>query len=246
MKIIISPAKTMCINTDNIAPVGSPVFIDKTKEILSYLQSLSYEEIKGLWKCSDKIAKDNFLRLKDTDLYSLLTPAILAYDGIAYKYMSPVIFEKAHFEYAQKNLRILSAFYGVLKPMDGITSYRLEMMAKAKISGSANLYKFWGSDIYNEVRDESGLFINLASKEYSRCIEDFATEKDTIVSYTFGELKNDEVIQKTVYVKMARGEMVRFMAENNVTDPSGTKSFNRLGFSFDEKRSRDSHFIFLK
>lgn len=246
MKIIISPAKTMCINTDSIPTVGTPVFIEQAKDILSYLKGLSYTELKKLWKCSDKIAQDNFIKINEMDLFNSLTPAILAYDGIAYKYMAPVVFEKSHFEYAQENLRILSAFYGVLKPMDGITSYRLEMMAKAKISGHANLYEFWGDSIYKEVRDESGIFINLASKEYSRCIEDYATEKDTIISYTFGELKEGEVIQKTVHVKMARGEMVRFMAENNVTEPSGTKSFNRLGFSFDEKRSNENHYIFLK
>lgn len=246
MKIIISPAKTMCINTDSIPATGTPVFMEQTKEILSYLKGLSYIELKKLWKCSDKIARDNFQKVKDMDLFNSLTPAILAYDGIAYKYIAPVVFEKAHFDYAQENLRILSAFYGVLKPMDGVTPYRLEMMANAKVSGNANLYKFWGDAIYNEVRDESGIFINLASKEYSRCIEDFAGENDTIVSYTFGELKDDAVIQKTVHVKMARGEMVRFMAENNVTEALGTKSFNRLGFSFDEKRSTSEHYFFLK
>lgn len=236
----------MRINEETLAPTGLPVFMEHTEKILAYLKAKSSAELKALWKCNDKITEENILRLSHMDLYNALTPAILAYDGIAYQYMSPIVFEDTHFDYAQKYLRILSAFYGVLKPMDGITPYRLEMMAKAKISEHKDLYDFWGDMLYREVRDDSGIFINLSSKEYSRCIEDYLTPKDTIISYTFGELKDGNIIQKTVHVKMARGEMVRYMAENNITDATGTKAFNRLGFSFDAKRSTETHYIFLK
>lgn len=246
MRIIIAPAKRMRIDTDTMAPAGLPVFLERTKDILSYLKDMSPAGLKALWKCNDKITEENIVRLKHMDLYNFLTPAILAYDGIAYQYMAQIVFEDAHFDYAQKHLRILSAFYGVLKPMDGITPYRLEMMAKAKISGYKNLYDFWGNSLYKEVRDASGTFINLSSKEYFRCIEDYLGPGDTVISYTFGELKDGNVIQKTVHVKMARGEMVRFMAENNITDAAGTKAFNRLGFSFDDKRSTETHYVFLK
>lgn len=246
MRIIIAPAKRMRIDTDTLVPTGLPVFMERTEKILKHLSDMSPKELKSLWKCNDKIAEENVLRLQHMDLYNNLTPSILAYDGIAYQYMAPIIFEDTHFDYAQEYLRILSAFYGVLKPMDGITPYRLEMMAKAKISGYKNLYDFWGDLLYREVRDDSGVFINLSSKEYSRCIEEYLVPEDTVVSYTFGELKDGNVIQKTVHVKMARGEMVRFMAEKNITDASGTKGFNRLGFSFDDKRSTETHYVFLK
>ena len=143
MKIILSPAKKMIVDTDNIAPVELPAFIDKTAEILSWMKSKSKEELKAIWKCNDKIAEQNFNRLENMNLYNRLTPAVLAYEGIAFQYMAPSVFEIQQFEYLQNHLRILSAFYGVLKPMDGVTPYRLEMQAKADIGDVKNLYEFW-------------------------------------------------------------------------------------------------------
>ena len=93
MKIILSPAKKMIVDTDNIAPVELPVFIDKTAEVLSWMKSKSKEELKTIWKCNDKIAEQNFNRLEKMDLYSRLTPAVLAYEGIAFQYMAPSVFE---------------------------------------------------------------------------------------------------------------------------------------------------------
>lgn len=98
------------------------------------------------------------------DLTRNLTPAILSYEGIAYQYMAPSVFEDGEFDYVQENLRILSAFYGVVKPLDGVTPYRLEMQAKAKVNGTKDLYEYWGDKIYREVSDEDRVIINLASK----------------------------------------------------------------------------------
>ena len=133
MKIILSPAKKMITDTDSIAPVELPEFIDRTAEILSWMKSQSKEELKSIWKCNDKIAEQNFHRLENMDLYNMLTPAVLSYEGIAFQYMAPSVFENRQFDYIQNHLRILSAFYGVLKPMDGVTPYCLEMQAKAEI-----------------------------------------------------------------------------------------------------------------
>ena len=107
------------------------------------------------------------------DLQSSLTPALLAYDGIQYTYMAPAVFEDGQFDYVQEHLRILSGFYGVVKPMDGVVPYRLEMQAKAVVDEYKNLYDFWGDDLYREVMDESRILVNLASKEYSKCIEKY-------------------------------------------------------------------------
>ena len=123
MKIILSPAKKMITDTDSIAPDGLPEFIEKTTEIQSWLKSKSKEELKTSWKCNDKIAEQNFNRLENMDLYHLLTPAVLSYEGIAFQYMAPSVFEDSQFEYVQNHLRIISAFYGVLKPRDGVTPY---------------------------------------------------------------------------------------------------------------------------
>ena len=142
------------------------------------MKSKSKEELKAIWKCNDKIAEQNFNRLENMDLYNRLTPAVLAYEGIAFQYMAPSVFEIQQFEYLQNHLRILSAFYGILKPMDGVTPYRLEMQAKAEIEETTNLYDYWGDRLYHSVIDDSRTIINLASKEYSKCIERYLSDKD--------------------------------------------------------------------
>lgn len=246
MRIIISPAKKMNENTDDLIFQDLPVFMEQTQEIMSWMQKLSYEEAKKLWGCNDKIARQNFERFQSMNLTKRLTPAILSYDGIAYQYMAPSVFENGEFGYVQEHLRILSAFYGVLKPMDGVTPYRLEMQAKAKIAGTKDLYDYWGERLYQEVLDDSHVIINLASKEYSKCIEKYLTSKDQYITCIFGELADGKVVQKGVYAKMARGEMVRFMAENHVEDPEDMKKFDRLGYRFCEELSDEKTYVFIK
>ena len=134
----------------------------------------------------------------------------------------------------------------MLKPMDGVTPYRLEMQAKAGIGDTGDLYEFWGRSLYEETIDESGIIINLASKEYSRCIEKYLQSRDVYITCVFGELDGGKVKQKGTYAKMARGEMVRFMAENQVTEPEGLKGFDRMGYSFSEKFSTNTEFVFIR
>ena len=160
MKIILLPAKKIITDTDSIAPVELPEFIDRMAEILSWLKSQSKEELKSIWKCNDKIAEQNFNRLENMDLYNMLTPAVLSYEGIAFQYMAPSVFENRQFDYIQNHLRILSAFYGVLKPMDGVTPYRLEMQAKAEIEDTKNLYDYWGERLYRSVIDDDRVITN--------------------------------------------------------------------------------------
>ena len=246
MKILLSPAKKMNVNTDDLAPLGLPVFMEQTEEILHFLQGLSYAEAKKLWACNDRIAEKNYDRLKSMDLYHRLTPAILSYEGIAYQYMAPVVFESDEFAYVQEHLRILSAFYGVVKPMDGVAPYRLEMQAKAKVAGTKDLYEYWGDKLYREVLDDSHIIINLASKEYSRCIEKYLLPEDIYITCVFGESSGGKIVQKGVYAKMARGEMVRFMAEKQIKDPDEVKMFDRLGYKFRADLSDEKTFVFLK
>ena len=244
MKIILSPTKKMITDTDSIAPVGLPELLDKTTEILSWLQGKSKEELKAIWKCNDKIAGQNFHRLEYMDLYHMLTPAVLSYEGIAFQYMAPSVFEDRQFEYIQDRLRILSAFYGVLKPMDGVTPYRLEMQAKVGIGDAKNLYEYWGELLYRSVIDDSRIIINLASKEYSKCIEKYLTSQDRYITIVFCELSGDKLVTKGTYAKMARGEMVRFIAENNIENPVEIQKFDRLGYLFRSDLSSDSEYVF--
>lgn len=245
MKIILAPAKKMNVNTDILEYKDMPVFMDKAKEILKYLQSKSYTELKKLWGCNDKIAEQNIERLKDMDLYNNLTPAIISYEGIAYQYMAPNVLEDDAFDYIQEHLRILSGFYGVLKPLDGITPYRLEMQAKADVKGHKDLYDFWGRLLYDEIRDDTGLIINLASKEYSKCIEKYLTDDDIFINISFVEMgTGGKLVTKGTYAKMARGEMVRYMAENLAQSVDDIKGFDRLGYSYRDDLSSDTELVF--
>ena len=244
MKIILSPAKKMNVDTDSIESAGFPVFVQETKEILNWLKKKSREELKAIWKCNDKIAEQNFNRLETMDLYNRLTPAVLAYEGIAFQYMAPAVFEIQQFEYLQNHLRILSAFYGILKPLDGVTPYRLEMQTKAEIEETTNLYDYWGDRLYHSVIDDSRIIINLASKEYSKCIEKYLTPQDRYITIVFCELSGDKLVTKGTYAKMARGEMVRFMAENNIENLVEIQKFDRFGYSFRYDLSSDSEYVF--
>ena len=246
MRIIISPAKKMNVKEDVLLWQNLPVFLHRTAKIMEWMESLSLAEAKALWGCNDKLAQQNYERFRDMRLDHNLTPAILSYEGIQYQYMAPAVFETSMLAYIQENLRILSGFYGVLKPMDGVTPYRLEMQAKTVIEGIDGLYDFWGSSLYEEVVDHSHVIVNLASKEYSKCIEPYLKPEDRFITCVFGELSGGKVVQKGVYAKMARGEMVRFMAEKRLSDVEKMKAFDRLGDQFCEERSTESEFVFLK
>lgn len=246
MRIIISPAKKMQVDTDTLEPAGLPALLEETEKLLRWMQSLSFPEAKKLWGCNEKLARLNFERIADMDLRRRLTPAILSYEGIQYQYMAPAVFDEGQYAYLQEHLRILSGFYGVLSPMDGVTPYRLEMQAKAKVSGTKDLYAYWGERLYREVLDESRMFVNLASREYSRCIEKYLCPSDTWITCIFGESIDGRVQQKGTYAKMARGEMVRFLAENKIENPEDMKDFRRLGYEFREELSDKQEYVFIR
>ena len=130
--------------------------------------------------------------------------------------------------------------------MDGVTPYRLEMQAKTKAGDCSGLYEFWGGRLYEEVKDDSHVIINLASKEYSKCIETYLTPEDRYITCVFGELSGEKVVQKGTYAKMARGEMVRFMAERNVEEPEEIREFQRLGYKYREELSNETEYVFVK
>ena len=245
MRIIISPAKKMRIDTDSLPIQGLPVFLPKTEELCRILQSMSDAELKKLWKCNDQIAALNIQRLQNMDLHNRLTPAVLAYDGIQYQHMAPGVFTDQAFDYVQEHLRILSGFYGILKPFDGVTPYRLEMQAKLRGGEAKDLYAYWGDSLANALFAETDCIVNLASKEYSVCISKYLPENVRFITCVFGEEKDGKVIEKGTICKMARGEMVRYMAENQIEDPEQIKSFDRLNYRYDASRSDDNLFVFI-
>ncbi len=246
MRIIISPAKQMRVDTDSFACTELPAFMEKTEVLKDWIRGLTYEQQKALWACNDKIARQNAERFAHMDLRKNLTPALLAYDGIQYTYMAPVVFEDGQYDYVQEHLRILSGFYGVVRPMDGVVPYRLEMQAKVDVAGYKSLYDFWSDDLYREVMDDSRVLINLASKEYSKCIEKYLQPEDRYITCIFGEPEGGKIVQKGVYAKMARGEMVRFMASIHADEPEQIKAFNWSGYQFDETRSSGTDYVFIR
>ncbi len=246
MRIIISPAKKMKVDSDTLGHRQLPIFVKEQREVVKQLQSMTQDELQQMWACNDQIAALNVKRLQEMDGVQPLTPAILSYEGIQYQYMAPTVFEEQMLDYIETHLRILSAFYGVLRPMDGIVPYRLEMQAKLQIGEAKHLYEFWCDKLYKEVRDTSGVMINLASKEYSKCIEAYLQPNDQMITCIFGEKANGKVVQKGTYAKMARGEMVRFMAEHKIENPEELKSFSGLDYTYDCECSTPTEYVFIR
>ncbi len=246
MRIIISPAKKMVVDTDSFAVDTLPVFLKQTERLKTALQGMSPAELQALWKCNDAIAKLNTERLSAMDLRRRLTPAVVSYEGIQYQYMAPGVMETAHLDYLRKHLRILSGFYGLLRPFDGVTPYRLEMQAKLSVDGCRDLYNFWGDALARRLTAETDFVLNLASKEYSRAVEPYLPGSVRFLTCTFGEWKDGKVIEKGTMCKMARGQMVRWLAENNVTSWADIPAFDQLGYRFQPKLSDESQCVFLK
>ena len=232
MKIILSPAKKMKVVDSNWIVPTKPALIDESKKILNYLKSLSLPELKDIWLCNDKLASKSYLELSRLNLDNLQSPAILSYDGIAYTYMAPSIFDCEMYNYINEHLFILSALFGALRPSDGVMPYRLEMQAKLDFLANKSLYEFWGDKIYNLIHPDDGVIINLASKEYSDAVRPFISSSDRFIDINFVESVNNKLVTKSTFAKMARGEMVRFMAENKIETLEELKNFDRLNFSF--------------
>ena len=238
MKIIMSPAKKMRSDEDASITPTTPCFLKESQVLEEKLKSMSYDELRKLWKTNEKLT-DQCMSELENRAYQPLTCALHAYDGIAFKYLHPFSMSDSERDYLNKHLRILSGMYGVLTPTDGIVPYRLEMGVK-----SLNLYKFWGSQIYNSLNDN--IIINLASKEYSKCITDYLTDKDQCIEIQF--LRNIKGIlkQQATYAKMARGAMISYMAKENIENIEDLKKFNDLDFIFNEELSNDHCFVFVQ
>lgn len=246
MKIIISPAKKMNINTDIFPIAGMPQFLEDTHVLCDRIRELSYEQAKTLWQCNDKLAQLNFDRFANMDLEQELTPAVLSYEGLQYQHMAPIVFTDSAYAYIQKHLRILSGFYGVLAPFDGVRPYRLEMQAKLAVGAAQDLYEFWGRRLYESVLDEDRTILNLASREYSKAVERYVTPEDQFITVEFGEMVNGRIKQKGTFAKMARGEMVRFLAEQQIEDIEGLKDFTSLEYRYRDELSDERTLVFIR
>lgn len=245
MKIIISPAKKMNMVSDLLKVNQLPDFLEETRILLAFLKGRTFQELQEIWKCNEKIAEQNYERIKTMDLERNLTPAILAYEGIQYQYMAPQVMERKALDYVEEHLRILSGFYGILRPFDGVVPYRLEMQSRLTAFTESSLYKFWDSKLYDKFMEEE-IILNLASKEYSKCIEKYVKKEQKFITCVFGELVEGKVKEKGTYAKMARGEMVSYLAGKQAETLAEVKQFCGLGYEFKEELSSATEFVFLK
>lgn len=236
----------MNVDTDTLLYDGLPCFVDDAAILLGALRGMDYAALKSLWRCNDAIAALNEARIRNMDLYHGLTPAILSYEGIQYQCMAPGVFEEGYFAYIGEHLRILSGFYGLLRPFDGVTPYRLEMQTRLSVGGQKELYTFWGDKLARQLCSETDFILNLASKEYSRAVSSHLPPSVRFLTCTFGEYSGGRVIEKGTLCKMARGQMVRWLAENVVTSAVAIKAFDRMGYSYHKELSSEHHFVFIK
>ncbi len=245
MRVILSPAKKMTVDTDSLPWRDLPRFLSAAQTLCQVLQGMSEAQLKALWKCNDQIAQLNVDRLRHMDLHTRLTPAVLAYQGLQYQYMAPGVFTDAAYAYVQEHVRILSGLYGLLRPLDGVTPYRLEMQAKLVVGEHQDLYGYWGDRIALALAEETDCILNLASKEYSQCVSRHLPESMRFITCVFAQEQQGKLVEKGTMCKMARGELVRRMAEYHVTDPEQLKDIPVLTYRFSPEYSEENRYVFL-
>lgn len=237
MKILLSPAKKMRICDDHPFALSAPLFMEEHDSLMEHLLSLPPADLQKVWKVSDALFEKNLQALQAWKQKTApATPALLSYDGIAFQTMAPSVFDEAQWDYVNAHLRILSAAYGLLRPLDAICGYRLEMQQKIPFS----LYEFWGCRPAEALEDD--VIVNLASKEYSRLISAWKP----VIDVRFFEEEQGKRREKGVYAKMARGAMVRWMAANRIENPEGMKAFDELGYTFDPEASGPFEYVFVR
>tara|TARA_B100001142_G_scaffold274301_1_gene282187 strand:- start:1261 stop:2004 length:744 start_codon:yes stop_codon:yes gene_type:complete len=242
MKIIISPAKKLTTEKKSIHRVSSIQFLKETKYLVDQLKDYNVDEIKNLMGLSENLAMLNYKRYQLWDLESKeVNPAIYMFQGDVYKGLEANKFSEGELDFAQGTLRIISGLYGLLKPLDLVFPYRLEMGANIKTKYGVNLYEFWGNKLINllssEMKDNETL-VNLASNEYSKALK-LADFKHPIVTPVFKDFKNGKLKVVSFFAKKARGRMANFIIKNNIRKIEDLKLFNDDGYTFSDESNSE-------
>ena len=252
MKIVLSPAKSL--NFEKELPTeqfSEPLFLKQAKQVHKVLKQKSPKELSELMDISGKLADLNWQRNKYWK--TPFTPdnarqAIFAFDGDVYSGMDPYTIPKEKLETLQNKLRILSGLYGLLKPLDLIQAYRLEMGTKLPIGDSKNLYEFWKPIIaksLNKELEKGELFVNLASNEYFSAV-DFKSLKVPVITPDFKDYKDGKLKIISFFAKKARGMMVRYIIDTNAETIDDLKGFNYEGYQYDFNLSKGNHLVFTR
>lgn len=246
MKVIISPAKRMLEAPTDFAVASLPEFLPETKQLLGWLRSLDYQQCKKVWNCSERIAKINYQRIQTMELTKNLLPALMAYNGLQFQAMGPQVFSEEALKKVSADLYILSGFYGVLRAFDGIRPYRLEMQAKITFQGCQTLYDFWGDKLYQKIFASHEVVINLASQKYAKAIEKYLQPQDRLITCVFKQFKNGSYVQLATATKKVRGDMVRFIAENQIDKIQDLINFTTAGYQYQPQFSSTQKLVFIK
>ena len=249
MLAIISPSKTQDFSPPDMRDYTLTRQLDESKLLADILKTKSQNELAKLMSISEKLAKlnyDRFQKFHTPFNFENAKQALLAFKGDVYNAVDAPSLSKQDLTFAQDNLRMLSGLYGVIRPLDLIAPYRLEMGTKLTNPKGKNLYQFWGDKISQVLnRDESEVIINLASNEYFKGINQKAL-KARIINIAFKELKNDQYKIIGIYAKRARGLMARFIIKNRINNPEDLKAFSLEGYNFKEQLSEQDTWVFTR
>jgi len=252
MKIVISPAKKLEVNTKYPdLDYTRPIFVDDAVKLINVMRQMSPAEIKNLMKISDNLANLNWERYQNWKKHidpDTARPAIFTFNGNVYDGLAANSLSDEKLKNLNDKLRILSGLYGVLRPFDLIYPHRLEMGTKLIFDNYKNLYDFWKNKVTKQLNAElnkNDFLVNLASQEYFKVI-DLKKLKVPVYHIVFKEYKNGVLKTISLYAKIARGLMTRFIIENNINTPEELKLFNLQGYAFDEQLSNEFEIVFTR
>jgi hypothetical protein len=249
MLLLLSPAKTLDFNPTDIKTHTQPLFLKQSKTLVNNLKKYSSKQIQDLMRVSEKIADLNVARYQDFSLpfdQSNAKQAILAFKGDVYQGLSVEDFDEAELNFAHEHIGILSGLYGLLRPLDLMQPYRLEMGTKLKVGKNKNLYEFWDKSITKQINATGAKdIINLASNEYFKSVKKEALEGN-LWTVDFKENKNGKYKIVAFYAKKARGMMCNYVVKNRIEKPEEMKGFDRDDYQFNEELSSERHYVFTR
>lgn len=254
MLMIISPAKTLDFETlAKTRAATTPDFLDRSQQLIDQLKQLSPIDVSNLMGISEKLGllnHDRFLNWHVPFDAANSKQSVLAFKGDVYTGLDAESFTSDDFKFAQKHLRILSGLYGLLRPLDLIQAYRLEMGTKFANDRGASLYQFWGDQLSKAinaqlVKSKSKVLLNLASNEYFKAVKSQLIEADIIVP-VFKDLKNGKYKIISFYAKKARGLMAAYVIKNRINDVEQIRNFNVDGYRYNEAMSTAREWVFTR
>ena len=252
MKILLSPAKSLDYKSDlPTLKTSEGCFLNEAQYLNNILKEKSPKELSELMNISSSLGELNYQRNNSWSLpfsQKNARQSIYAFNGDVYRGLDSYTVEEGKIDFMQNSVRIISGLYGLLKPLDLIQPYRLEMGTKMPVDDNKNLYEYWRQKITSQLNKELANdepVLNLASNEYFKAIDRKVVKTD-IYTANFKQLKNGEYKTIAIFSKKARGMMTRFIIDNNITDINDLKSFNYDGYMFHESLSSKNEFIFTR